>query len=122
MNLEILLVEDHPINQKMAAALLKKLGFSVDVASNGVEAVDMHHAKSYVGIIMDIQMPIMDGFEATTQIRSSNETIPIIALTGNPDHDFEQQMKNLKMNGYLKKPIDIEHLTTTLKAVIPAYI
>jgi len=91
--MKILLVEDHLINQKMAAALLKKLGFSVDVANNGEEAVAMHERSVYDGIIMDIQMPIIDGFEATKRIRSNNKTIPIIALTGNPDSNFDYEVE-----------------------------
>ena len=120
MSLKILLVEDHIINQKMAAALLKKLGFDVEVANNGKEAVEMFEANTYDGIIMDIQMPIMDGFEATTLIRKSS-TIPIIGLSGNPSEDYVNQAEKLQMDGCLKKPIDIDVLIATLTLAIPAY-
>ncbi|MEA1920422.1 MAG: response regulator [Campylobacterota bacterium] len=122
MSLKILLVEDHLINQKMAAALLKKLGFSVDLAKNGEEAVVLHKANKYDGILMDIQMPIMDGFEATKIIRESDNETPIIALSGNPDSDFSTRIEELGMNGYLKKPIDVALLTSTLKSSISAYM
>jgi len=122
MSLKILLVEDHPINQKMAAALLKKIGFVVDIANNGEEAVVMHKANDYVGIIMDIQMPVMDGFEATKIIREGDSEIPIIGLSGNPSDDFHEEVEAVGMNGSLKKPIDIAALTDILKSAIPAYM
>lgn len=122
MSLKILLVEDHPINQKMAAALLKKIGFVVDVANNGEEAVAMHKANEYVGIIMDIQMPVMDGFEATKIIREGDGETPIIGLSGNPSEDYELKAEQLSMNGCLKKPINVEMLSTILKSAIPSYM
>jgi CheY-like chemotaxis protein len=120
MSLKILLVEDHIINQKMTAALLKKLGFSVEVANNGKEAVEIFETDTYDAIIMDIQMPIMDGFEATALIRKKSN-IPIIGLSGNPGADYEIQAERLRMEGCLKKPIDIDILTATLKLAIPSY-
>ncbi len=120
MSLKILLVEDHIINQKMAAALLKKLGFSVEIANNGKEAIEMFETNTYDGIIMDIQMPIMDGFEATTLIRKKSN-IPIIGLSGNPSEDYATQAEKLQMDGCLKKPIDIDVLIATLKLAIPSY-
>ncbi len=120
MNLTILLVEDHIINQKMAAALLKKLGFSVEIANNGKEAVEMFEANSYDAIIMDIAMPIMNGFEATALIRKQSD-IPIIGLSGNPSEEYVNQAEKLKMDSCLKKPIDVDALTATLKLAIDAY-
>ncbi len=118
MSLKILLVEDHIINQKMATALLKKLGFSVEVANNGQEAVSMHQENRYDALIMDIEMPVMDGLEATKLIRLKDKTTPIIALSGNPNDEYAKEVKDIGMNGCLKKPIDIEVLMSTLKAVI----
>jgi len=102
-----LLVEDNLVNQKMTAIMLRKEGYIVEVASNGLEALNKCKIETYAIIFMDCQMPVMDGFEATTAIRKLPENIskvPIIALTANAFEGFEQLCLNSNMTGYLSKP------------------
>ena len=109
----ILLVEDNVINQKVALLMLKKLGYGADVASNGREAVEAVKSNSYDIIIMDIQMPVMDGFEATQAIREGNESyrnIPIIAMTANAMKGDREKCLQAGMNDYIPKPINVDIL------------
>jgi two-component system, sensor histidine kinase and response regulator len=83
--LRVLLAEDNPVNQRLASRLLEKRGHSVVVAANGLEALEMIEKESFDLVFMDVQMPVMDGFEATAAIRkkeaSSGVRLPIVALT-----------------------------------------
>jgi len=114
----ILLVEDNKINQKLALVLLRKLGYSVDLAENGVEAVDAVWKNNYDLILMDMQMPVMGGIEATQKIRSlggAKAGIPIVALTANAmESDFEACI-SAGMNEMLTKPINREKLISCLE-------
>ena len=114
----ILLAEDNEINQEIALEFLGMLGFSTDVAVNGREAVEAARNKEYDLILMDIQMPEMDGFEATRQIRASGkadaQSIPIIAMTANAMESDKEKSKQAGMNDHLSKPIDPELLEKTL--------
>jgi CheY-like chemotaxis protein len=104
-----LLVEDHPINQKLAMALLGRLGYDVDLAVNGLEGVKAAAQKIYAVIIMDMQMPEMDGLEATRAIRAStgyNHNSPIIGLTANAMQSDLDACRAAGMNDVLTKPID----------------
>jgi CheY-like chemotaxis protein len=118
----LLLVEDNEINREFAVALLHSMGFVVDEAVNGVEAVDMVRQRAYDGVLMDIQMPLMDGLEATRKIRalvgkSGGErfvTLPIIAMTAMA---MEQDAKNCLeagMNDFVTKPVEPDRLVATL--------
>jgi signal transduction histidine kinase/CheY-like chemotaxis protein len=103
----ILLVEDNKINQKVALALLSRLGYSVDLAENGLEAVAAAASERYALILMDMQMPVMDGLEATRRIRSSegvNVNCPIIALTANAMQSDQDACREAGMNDFLSKP------------------
>ena len=119
----ILVVEDNLLNQKVVGATLKKNGFKFELAANGKEAVDMVMEKKYDLIIMDIQMPVMDGYEATRKIREyessspDRETTSIIALTANATREDQDRCINVGMNGYLTKPfkfIDLEKMIRQL--------
>ena len=114
----ILLAEDNEINQEIALEFLTLLGFSTDVAANGREAVEAARDKEYDLILMDIQMPEMDGFEATRQIRASGKanakSIPIIAMTANAMESDKEKSRLAGMNDHISKPIDPELLHTTL--------
>ena len=110
----ILLVEDNITNQEIVLGLLENSGINIDVANNGVEAVDMFKENSYELILMDLQMPIMDGYEATKIIRSINLNIPIIALTANAMSQDIAKTKKAGMQEHLNKPIDVEKLYSTL--------
>ncbi len=110
----ILLVEDNIINQDIIIGLLEKSGINIDIASNGKEAIDRFNRKDYELILMDLQMPVMGGIEATKIIRKINTKIPIIALTANAMKEDVEQTKLVGMNEHLNKPIDIEKLYGTL--------
>lgn len=110
----ILLVEDNSINQIVAVGILKSLGLSVDIANDGKEAVDKVKIQEYDLILMDIQMPIMDGFEASRKIREFNKEIPIIALSAAVMQEDKEKTKSAGMNAHLEKPINQEKLCETL--------
>ena len=107
--LRILVAEDNPVNQQVAMGLLRKLGHSVDVAGDGVEAVESVRARPYDLVLMDVQMPEMDGLEATKAIRAiigRAATIPIVAMTANAMRGDEAMCLEAGMDGYISKPID----------------
>ncbi|MCP4139963.1 MAG: response regulator [Chloroflexi bacterium] len=113
----ILLVEDNPVNQKVVLALLQKAGHSVDTANNGKEALEMLENKKYGLILMDIQMPVMGGFEAMHQIRAKEagkSHIPIIALTAHAMKSDRERCIKEGMDDYISKPIDKRSLFTTV--------
>jgi CheY-like chemotaxis protein len=118
--LRILLAEDNRINQKFAVALLEKAGHSVDVVENGIQAVEAIRRDSYDVILMDIQMPELDGIGATREIRAladARSSIPIIALTANAMVGDEKEYLDAGMNAYVSKPIRIAELFTKLADV-----
>jgi len=124
---KILLVEDNTTNQMVAKQLLKRAGFSPDLAANGAEAIHMLSEKAYDVVLMDIQMPVMDGIEATRRIRDGrdevrNPEIPIIAITAHSMKGDREYFLSVGMNDYISKPIDAEHLAKTLSKWIPASI
>ena len=112
---DILLVEDNMINQKVAIRLLEKAGCSVTVANNGIEALEQLEKSSFDVVLMDCQMPVMDGLTATSRIRDSDTITPIIALTANAqDSDREACMK-VGMNDFVSKPFRPETLFSAIK-------
>jgi CheY-like chemotaxis protein len=114
---KILLVEDHPINQKVAMTLLKRLGYVVDLAVNGEEAVQAVASNSYALVLMDMQMPVMDGLQATRAIRASggpNAGVPVIALTANAMQADQNACMEAGMNDFLSKPFTKAALVTCL--------
>lgn len=113
----ILLVEDNPINQKVAVKLLSKAGFSVDTAENGKEALRVLREGNYQLVLMDVQMPEMDGYETTRQIRLMEEPlnkIPIIAMTAHALKGDRDKCIEAGMNDYLSKPIKPDDLYEVL--------
>ncbi len=116
----ILLVEDNIVNQKVALLNLKRLGLNADIAANGQEALTALETTSYDLVLMDVQMPVMDGYEATRQIRNPNSIvcnhkIPIIAMTANAMVGDREKCMAEGMNGYLCKPIDPLELVEELE-------
>jgi len=112
--LRILLAEDNPINQKLAVRLLEKHGHQVTVANNGLEALEILDRQEVDLILMDMQMPELDGIETTQRIRElevgGNEHIPIIAMTANVMPEDRQRCLEAGMDGYVSKPINTEAL------------
>jgi len=113
---KILLTEDNSINQEIIIGLLENSGIDIDIASNGSEAIELFtlNKNKYELILMDLQMPIMDGFEATKNIRVKDKDIPIIALTANAMKEDIQNTQDAGMNEHLNKPIEVEILYETL--------
>ncbi len=117
----ILLVEDNSINQLVATEILKSEGVLVDVANNGLEAVKAVENKCYDAILMDLQMPQMDGYQATQiiRLRQGYQNIPIIAMTAHAMQEEKQKCLDAGMNDHISKPINVENLFNTLMQWIP---
>jgi CheY-like chemotaxis protein len=117
----VLLAEDNPVNQKVAQKLIEQLGFAVDIANNGHEAVQKVDANRYVAVLMDLQMPGMDGFEATTTIRNDlHSSVPIIALSASVLPEDRARCLDIGMDGHLAKPIDRVALRAALERAVAA--
>jgi len=118
--LHILVAEDNIVNQQVAKAILSKHGHIVDVAANGLEALKAIHSLSYDLIFMDMQMPEMDGLEATKAIRKlkgSKAKIPIIAMTANAFKESENQCYAAGMDDYITKPVNVTKVMTVLENI-----
>jgi CheY-like chemotaxis protein len=116
--LEILLVEDNTVNQKVATRLLDRLGYRIDTVGNGLEALVALSARHYDLILMDVQMPEMDGFEATRTIRHRlpPERQPkIIAVTANALKGDRQRCLDSGMNDYITKPIRLDEIRDAIR-------
>ena len=117
----ILLVDDHRVNQMVAEGMLKKLGYSVVLASNGREAAELWQQQSFALVLMDCQMPEMDGYQATREIRrlesaaSDNEHIPIVAMTAHAAEGNQARCLGAGMDDYLVKPVRLGELQLRLK-------
>jgi CheY-like chemotaxis protein/anti-sigma regulatory factor (Ser/Thr protein kinase) len=109
-NIDILLVEDSEMNILVAVNFLERWGAKVDVALNGQECLDMINLDRHKLILMDLNMPVMDGFTATISLRERAIQIPIIALTASPPKEIEQRIKNIGMNDIVVKPFLPEEL------------
>jgi CheY-like chemotaxis protein len=109
----ILLAEDNPVNQMLMTALVTAAGYDINVVANGVEAVEAVRNRPYGLVLMDIQMPEMDGVEATRQIRrlsNDNASIPIIGVTAYAMKGDQERFMQAGMNDYMSKPIDTKLL------------
>lgn len=103
--LSVLLAEDHKLNQKLAITYLSDFGLSVDLAENGMEAVEKFKTKNYDLVLMDIQMPLLDGYHAAKKIREElKSNVPIIAMTANIMANEREKCMSFGMNDYLSKP------------------
>ncbi|MFO0929545.1 MAG: response regulator [Gemmataceae bacterium] len=120
--LQILLVDDNLINQTVAARLLEKAGHRVTVAGNGAAAVAEVDRQAFDVVLMDVQMPEMDGFQATEAIRRrerpTDRRLPIIALTANALAGYREQCLGAGMDGYVTKPFQIPVLFREIAAAM----
>ncbi|MGN1368406.1 MAG: response regulator [Aristaeellaceae bacterium] len=121
----LLVVEDNELNREIATEILQEMGFAVDTAADGVEAVKTVNAAApgqYDLILMDVQMPHMDGYEATRQIRLLDDpeqsSIPIIAMTANAFAEDRKAALDCGMNGFISKPLDLKELISVLDGVL----
>jgi PAS domain S-box-containing protein len=119
LSARVLVVEDNVVNQKVAVMVLRKLGIRADVAPHGRVAVDVLGKTAYDLVLMDCQMPEMNGYEATSAIRSQpglNQTVPIIAMTADVVEGSRERALDAGMNDFVGKPVEIHELTRVLKA------
>ncbi|MGU9854146.1 response regulator [Pseudomonas koreensis] len=119
---KVLLVEDNPVNQLVAKGMLGKLGCDVVVAAHGAEALDQLEHDEFDLVLMDCNMPVMDGYEASRQIRQSGRWphLPIVALTANAMSEERERCRAAGMSDYLAKPFRREELAALLDQWIPA--
>ena len=117
-DLRILLAEDNPVNRRMAVLMLKKLGYNADSVANGREVLQALERQSYDLILMDVQMPEMDGLEATKEIRKlwPSGGPRIVALTAHAIAGDREKCLGVGMDGYLCKPINMEELKAVLNS------
>jgi PAS domain S-box-containing protein len=117
----VLVAEDNAVNRLLAVRLLERLGCSVDVATNGAEAVEMSADSDYAAIFMDCQMPVLDGYEATARIRDregGGERVPIMAMTANTMEGDRERCIAAGMDDYLPKPLRVDQLEQALRRAL----
>ena len=121
---KILVAEDNPVNQMVIVGMLKACGHVADVAKNGSEALDLFQKNQYNLILMDCEMPVMDGYEATIQIRNiekmepTRKRVPIAALTAHALHDVEQKCLEVGMDKFVTKPLKLEVVKNLLATLL----
>ena len=119
--LRILLAEDNVVNQKLALRLLQQMGYRADLASNGIEAVESVQRQTYDVILMDVQMPEMDGLDASRRIVATwpDSRPRIVAMTANAMQGDREMCLAAGMDDYVTKPIRIDELVNALYSVQP---
>ncbi len=116
----ILLVEDNELNRDMLSRRLERKGYNVAIAVDGKQAVDMAAATLYDLILMDMSLPVMDGWEATRQIRAVGNKVPIIALTAHAMDGDEQKARAAGCDDYDTKPVELPRLLGKIESLLKA--
>ena len=118
--MHVLVVDDNEVNLMIASKILKKEGIKVSTAINGEEALQVLEESTFDAILMDIQMPVMDGYTATINIRNNPkyQDLPILALSANVMKEFVDKSLEVGMNAHLSKPLNVEELLKTLDQYI----
>lgn len=114
----VLLCEDNELNQNLAGRIIHNYGFQLDIANNGHEGVELLQHKKYDIVLMDIQMPVMDGYQATRKIRESGNTIPIIAITAHSLIGEQKKCLDCGMDDYISKPFKPADLLEKIRSLI----
>ncbi len=122
-NLKLLIVDDTPLNLTLATKLFTRKGHNVIAVEDGKLAVEQFQKDQFDAILMDMQMPEMDGLEATREIRrlekeGSKKTTPIIAMTANEDRSDQQKCFDAGMNGFISKPLSIKEVIPAIQKII----
>ena len=116
----LLIAEDNAINQAVARGMVTKLGYTCDVAGNGIEVLEALERRQYDAVLMDCQMPEMDGYQATNRIRRRGDTVPIIAMTAGAMTEDRERCHAAGMDDYLPKPVGLQELDRVLSRWAPA--
>jgi CheY-like chemotaxis protein len=115
---KILLVEDNEMNRDMLSRRLERKGYAVTIAADGQQAVDMAAADPPALILMDMSLPVVDGWEATRRIRATHNPVPIIALTAHAMAGDEQKAKDAGCDDYDTKPVELPRLLGKIEALL----
>ncbi len=115
---KILLVEDNEMNRDMLSRRLERKGYQVVIALDGQQAVDLAQSESPALILMDMSLPLLDGWEATRRIKATNPVLPIIALTAHAMASDEQKAKEAGCDDYDTKPIDLNRLLAKIESLL----
>ena len=116
--LRILLVDDNPMNIRVASKFLQKWKAKVITASNGQEAIDLYQSNELDLILMDLQMPILDGYSASIAIRKLSKSIPILALTADTMGDVEERVRKAGMDDMISKPFQPEDMKKKILSLL----
>lgn len=118
-NVKVLLAEDDPFNQTLAITILKDLGCKTQIATNGEEAYEMAKINTYDIILMDLHMPVMNGFDASKQIQMEGIKTPILGFSADVLSETQQKVMGIGMDGFITKPFTIDDLVKTIKRHLP---
>jgi CheY-like chemotaxis protein len=118
--MQILVVEDNPVNQKLVVFMLEKLGYTLTLAGDGIEAIEQAEQQAFDLIFMDLHMPRMDGIEASKRILKSQPELQIVPLTANVSEDSQKACKSAGMTGFIAKPYSIDQLCKAIQRAFEA--